>query len=168
VPSVWYATSVPTLKTHDARTLSWREVGSGPPLLCHPGGPGCSSLYFGELPELAAERTLLLLDPRGTGDSDRPTDRSAYDLEDYAADIEAVREELGLERLDLLGHSHGGFVALGWAGTNPGRVGKLILAATAPTLHRRDPAGAHGARGVSPRPALLRRRARRAPGPAGR
>ena len=123
---------MPTLRTDDARTLSWREVGSGPPLLCHPGGPGCSSLYFGALPELAAERTLLLLDPRGTGDSDRPTDPSAYDLEDYAADIEAVRGQLGLDRLDLLGHSHGGFVAMAWAGTNPGRVGRLVLAGTAP------------------------------------
>jgi proline iminopeptidase len=46
-------------------------------------------------------------------------------------DIEAVRGELRLERLDLLGHSHGGFVAMAWAGTNPCRVGKLILAATA-------------------------------------
>ena len=42
-------------------------------------------------PGLAAERTLLLLDPRGTGASDPPADPSAYDLEDYAADIEAVR-----------------------------------------------------------------------------
>ena len=116
----------------DGRTLSWREVGSGPPLLCHPGGPGCSSLYFGELPELAAERTLVMPDPRGTGDSDRPAEPSAYDLEDYAADIEAVREQLGLERLDLLGHSHGGFVAMTWGGTYPDRVGRLVLASTAP------------------------------------
>jgi proline iminopeptidase len=123
---------VPSLRTDDGRTLSWREVGSGPPLLCHPGGPGCSSLYFGELPELAAERTLLLLDPRGTGDSDRPAEPSGYELEDYAADIEAVREQLGLERLDLLGHSHGGFVAMTWGGTYPERVDRLVLASTAP------------------------------------
>jgi pimeloyl-ACP methyl ester carboxylesterase len=123
---------VPSLRTDDGRTLAWREVGSGPPLLCHPGGPGCSSPYFGELPELAAERTLLLLDPRGTGDSDRPAEPSAYDLEQYAADIEAVREQLGLERFDLLGHSHGGFVAMTWGGTYPERVGRLVLAGTAP------------------------------------
>jgi len=107
-------------------------VGSGPPLLCHPGGPGCSSLYFGELPELAAERKLLLLDPRGTGDSDRPAGPSGYDLEDYAGDIEAVREQIGLERLDVLGHSHGGFVAMTWGGAYPDRVGRLVLASTAP------------------------------------
>src|SRR5689334_23140613 len=123
---------MPTLTTSDGRTLGWRAVGSGPLLLCHPGGPGSSSAYFGNLPLLASERTLLLLDPRGTGASDRPADPAAYDLEQYAADIEAVREHLALDRIDLLGHSHGGFVAMTWAGTHPERVGRLVLASTTP------------------------------------
>jgi pimeloyl-ACP methyl ester carboxylesterase len=97
-----------------------------------PAGPGSSAAYFGGLPELAAERTLLLLDPRGTGGSDRPADPAAYDLEDYAGDLEALRRELGLERIDLLGHSHGGFVAMCWAGAHPDRVNRLVLASTAP------------------------------------
>jgi proline iminopeptidase len=74
----------------------------------------------------------MLLDPRGTGASDRPADPHAYDLEDYAADVEAIREHLGLERLGLLGHSHGGFVAMTWATTYPERVGRLVLSNTAP------------------------------------
>jgi pimeloyl-ACP methyl ester carboxylesterase len=123
---------VPTLTTDDGRTLAWHERGSGPPMLCHPGGPGCSSEYFGGLPELAEARTLLLLDPRGTGESDRPADRSAYDLEHYVADIEALRDHLALARIDLLGHSHGGFVAMAWARAHPDRVGRLVLASTAP------------------------------------
>jgi len=123
---------MPSLETADGRTLAWRELGAGPPLLLHPGGPGCSAAHFGDLPELAAARTLILLDPRGTGESDRPADGSDYALEAYAADVEAVREALGLERLDLLGHSHGGFVAMTWAGSHPDRVGRLILANTAP------------------------------------
>ena len=121
---------MPSLETDDGRTLAWHELGSGPPLLLHCGGPGFSSVYFGDLPELAAERTLLLLDPRGTGDSGRPADPSAYDLEDYVADVERVRDHLGLDRIDLLGHSHGGFVAIVWAGTHPERVGRLVLAST--------------------------------------
>src|SRR4029078_8102834 len=102
--------------------LAWREVGSGPPLLLHPGGPRCSGAHFGDLPELAAERALILLDPRGTGDSDRPADPSDSALESSAADVEEVRGALGLERLDLLGHSHGGFVAMTWGGTYPDSV----------------------------------------------
>jgi pimeloyl-ACP methyl ester carboxylesterase len=123
---------MPSLTTDDGRVLAWHEAGSGPVLLCHPGGPGASAAYFGDLPELAAQRTVLLLDPRGTGGSDRPSDRGDYDLEQYAQDIEAVREHLGLERLDLLGHSHGGFVAMVWGGAHPERVGRLILASTTP------------------------------------
>lgn len=140
---------MPSLRTDDGRNLAWREVGTGPPLLLHCGGPGFSSLYFGELPELAAERTLLLLDPRGTGDSTRPADASAYELEDYVADIEAVREQLGLDSIDLLGHSHGGFVAIVWAATHPDRVGRLVLASTATRFtdeirqRRREPIATH-------------------------
>ncbi len=122
---------MPHLITGDGRRLAWREAGSGAPLLLHPGGPGMSSAYFGDLPELASERTLLLLDPRGSGDSDRPSDAAAYDLADYAGDVEEIRRHLGLERLDLLGHSHGGFVAMAWAAAYPQRVGRLVLASTA-------------------------------------
>src|ERR671924_2142882 len=96
-------------------------------MLCHPGGRGCSSEYFGGLPELAEARTLLLLDPRGTGDSDRPADRSAYDLGHYVADIEALRDHLGLARIDLLGHSHGGVLAVARGGAPPARGGRLAL-----------------------------------------
>lgn len=123
---------MPSLRAPDGRELAWTEAGTGPPLLCHPGGPGASARYFGGLADLADERGLLLLDPRGTGDSDRPADPHAYELADYAADVEAVREHLELERMDVLGHSHGGFVAMTWASSHPDRVGRLVLANTAP------------------------------------
>lgn len=143
---------MPELSTEDGRSLHWQEAGSGPPLVCHSGGPGFSSACFGDLRELAAERTLLLLDPRGTGGSDRPSDPSAYDLGAYAADIEALREQLGLDRLDLLGHSHGGFVAMTWAGSYPDRVERLVLASTTPRFtdaireQRRQRVGSHQGR----------------------
>jgi proline-specific peptidase len=118
------------LTTQDGRTLAYQRVGSGPAVVCHGGGPGFSSLYLGNLGGLDERLELILLDPRGTGDSDRPADSSAYAIEDYVDDVEELRRHLGLERLNLLGHSHGGVVAIAYAARHPGRVERLILAST--------------------------------------
>jgi proline iminopeptidase len=118
------------LTTHDGRKLGYRQLGNGPVLVCHPGGPGFSSLYFGDLAGLWEQYTLVLLNPRGTGDSDKPADSRAYQIDDYVDDVEAVREHLGLERIMLLGHSHGGTVAQAYAAKHSGRVRKLVLAST--------------------------------------
>jgi len=116
--------------TPDGRQLGYRKIGTGPTLICHPGGPGFSSLYFADLAGLWERFTLILLNPRGTADSERPKDRRAYQTEDYVSDVEALREHLGEERVMLLGHSHGGMVAQAYAAAHPGRVSKLVLAST--------------------------------------
>jgi proline iminopeptidase len=119
------------LTTSDGRRLAYEVVGEGPTLVCHPGGPGFSSLYFGELAGLGEHLRLVLLQPRGTDGSDAPADRRAYQFADYVDDVEELRRHLGLERLHLLGHSHGGMVAQGYAARYPDRVERLILASTA-------------------------------------
>ncbi len=119
-----------TFRTADGRTLGYRREGSGPLLVCHPGGPGFSSLYLGDLAGLGGVFTLVLLDPRGTGGSDRPADRRSYRTEDYVSDLEELRAHLGVERMLLLGHSHGGVVAAAYAAAYPERVEKLVLAST--------------------------------------
>jgi proline iminopeptidase len=118
------------LMTADERTLAYRRVGSGPTLVCHGGGPGFSGIYLQDLGGLDRHLELILLDPRGTGGSDRPADAHAYAIEDYADDVEELREHLGLERIDLFGHSHGGVVAMDYAARCPDRVDRLILAST--------------------------------------
>ena len=124
------AEAVMSMRTADGRTLGYHTMGSGPVLVCHPGGPGFSSLYFGDLAGLWERFTLVLLNPRGTGNSGRPKDSSAYQIEDYVSDVEELRVHLGLERLLLLGHSHGGVVAQAYAARSPGRVERLVLAST--------------------------------------
>lgn len=116
--------------TRDGRELAYHKLGHGPVLVCHPGGPGFSATYFGDLAALWERYTLIQLDPRGTGGSDRPADCDAYRIEDYVSDLEELREHLGEERLQLLGHSHGGIVAMAYAAAYPGRVRKLVLAST--------------------------------------
>jgi proline-specific peptidase len=119
-----------SFRTQDGRRLSYRREGSGPILVCHPGGPGFSSGYLADLGGLGATRTLIMLDPRGTAESDEPQDDAAYGTSDYVSDVEELREHLGVEQLDLLGHSHGGVVALAYAAAHPTRVRRLIAADT--------------------------------------
>jgi pimeloyl-ACP methyl ester carboxylesterase len=121
---------VESFRTADGRRLSYRREGSGPVLVCHPGGPGYSSRYFEDLAGLGGNFTLVLVNPRGAEGSDRPADASAYRTEDYVSDLDELREHLGLERMLLLGHSHGGVVAAAYAATHPDRVEKLVLAST--------------------------------------
>jgi proline-specific peptidase len=120
------------LTTADGRRLAYKRIGSGPTLVCHGGGPGFSSLYLGNLGGLDEHLELVLLDPRGTGGSGPASDARGYLIEDYAADLEELREHLGLERMLLLGHSHGGVVAVEYASQHPDRVERLILASTLP------------------------------------
>jgi pimeloyl-ACP methyl ester carboxylesterase len=119
-----------SFRTTDGRTLSYRREGAGPLLVCHPGGPGFSSRYFGDLAGLGETFTLILLHPRGSEGSDRPADPRAYETADYVADLDELRAHLGLERMLLLGHSHGGVVAAAYAAAHPERVERLVLAST--------------------------------------
>ena len=98
--------------------------GAGPLLVCHPGGPGFDGSELHDLGGLDSTRTLLLVDPRGTGGSE---DAETYLLDDYVSDLEELRADLGEERIDLLGFSHGGLVAAAYAIAHPERVRKLVL-----------------------------------------
>ncbi|MCX5383995.1 alpha/beta fold hydrolase [Streptomyces sp. NBC_00083] len=118
---------MPTFTSHDGTRLAYRVTGRGEPLICLPGGPGRAATYLGDLGGLAEHRRLVLLDPRGTGESAVPADPASYRCDRQVADVEALRAHLGLDRVDLLGHSAGGNLALLYAGRHPDRVGSLAL-----------------------------------------
>jgi pimeloyl-ACP methyl ester carboxylesterase len=113
--------------SYDGTRLSYSEVGSGPRLVCVPGGPGRASAYLEDLGGLDRERTLVLLDNRATGRSEVPADPATLRYDRLADDVEALRQQLGEERLDLLGHSAGCIVAQTWACAHPDRVRSLVL-----------------------------------------
>jgi proline-specific peptidase len=113
--------------TPEGLTLSYERRGNGPLLVCHPGGPGGSAAEFRDFAGLDDTFELLLFSPRGSHGSDPADD---YALASYVADLEALREHLGVEQLDLLGFSHGGIVAMAYAAAFGARVRRLVLAAT--------------------------------------
>ena len=113
--------------SYDGTKLAYTEVGSGPRLVCLPGGPGRAVAYLEELGGLSADRTLVLLDNRATGRSEVPADPATLRFDRLAGDVEALREHLGEERLDVLAHSAGCIVVQAWAAAHPDRVGRLVL-----------------------------------------
>ncbi|MET8232412.1 alpha/beta hydrolase [Micromonospora sp. NPDC005298] len=116
-----------TFTAFDGTALAYRTVGAGDPLVCLPGGPMRDSAYLGEIGRLGAHRTLVILDLRGTGRSAAPADVSTYRCDRMVDDVEALRGHLGLDRLDLLGHSAGANLALRYLTRHPARVGRLAL-----------------------------------------
>lgn len=96
--------------------------GSGPELICHPGGPGFSGSELHGLGGLDATRTLVLVAPRGTPETG---EAGSYTLDDYVADLEELRGDR--EQIDVLGFSHGGLVAAAYAIAHPQRVRRLVL-----------------------------------------
>ena len=80
------------------------------PLLTLHGGPGSTHNYFAPLERLSDERPVVFYDQIGCGNSDRPTDVE-WSVAVFRDEVVAVREQLGLERIHLLGTSWGGMLA---------------------------------------------------------
>jgi pimeloyl-ACP methyl ester carboxylesterase len=99
------------------------------PLVLLHGGALTIDLSFAQLlPALTADRRVIATELQGhgrTADVDRP-----FALPDLASDVVGLLDHLGVERADLFGFSFGGLTALQTAIDAPGRVGRLVLAAT--------------------------------------
>lgn len=111
----------------DGTELAYRELGAGDPVVCVPGGPMQDSEYLGDLGGLSARHRLIRLDLRGTGASAIPEDTTSYRCDRLVGDVEALRAHLGLDRMNLLGHSGGANLVVLYAAQHPGRVGRLLL-----------------------------------------
>ena len=102
--------------------------GTGPLLIVQAPGWGIGSEYLQNgLAPLEAHFTLVFYDTRGNGRSSRPADEKKMSTSDMVDDLEGLRQYWGLPRISVLGHSHGGAIALGYAIRYPRRVKKLIL-----------------------------------------
>lgn len=107
--------------------LFYYAVGSGDPVLVVHGGPGMDHSYLRPGMEiLARSHRVVFYDQRGLGRS-ADADTSSISFEGYLADLDGVRAALGIERLNLIGHSWGALLATVYAIQNPERVASLIL-----------------------------------------
>ncbi|MFN2570548.1 MAG: alpha/beta fold hydrolase [Gemmatimonadales bacterium] len=111
--------------------LFTRRVGGGPLTVVLHGGPGAHHDYL--LPQydrLAHGRSLLYYDQRGGGQSPVPRD-TPVGWREHVADLDGIREELGLERVTLCGYSWGGLLAVLYLLEHPQKVERLALVSPA-------------------------------------
>ncbi len=109
----------------------WYEmsgVGGKTPLVFLHGGPGFPPYKFECLKQLADQRPVVLYHQLGCGKSDRPDDASLWTVDRFVEELNIVKEELGLQRLHLLGHSWGAALAAQYLKKFPEGVESVTLA----------------------------------------
>lgn len=109
-------------------------TGSGPALLLLHGFTGSEASWQHLLPALSQHYRVITLDFPGHGSTAVPTDPARYSLENTAADLARILDELKIERAAVLGYSMGGRVALYFALRYPGKMLALILESVSPGL----------------------------------
>lgn len=111
-----------------------REAVGGPrrsaPVVFVHGGPGVADLlgdagYFGQLTGDGFD--VYVYDSLGTGRSSRLADPRGYTLERDVADLTAIREQIGAERIVLIGHSYGAVVAAAFLAQHPEAVERVVF-----------------------------------------
>ena len=118
-----------TLKVDDRHTLHYEQCGNpdGKPVVLLHGGPGggCSDKMrrFHD----PGKYRIVLFDQRGSGRSTPHADLVDNTTWTLVADIEQLREYLGVDRWQVFGGSWGSTLALAYAQTHPARVTELVL-----------------------------------------
>jgi proline iminopeptidase len=113
----------------EGATIYFEALGpsAGTPLVVVNGGPGFDHSYLhvsNVWSELAKKRPVVLYDQRGTGSS---TAEKPGKLADQIEDLDALRQHLGAEKIDLLGHSWGGYLVMAYTARHPDRVRRLVI-----------------------------------------
>jgi len=109
-----------------------RERGRGPVALFVHGFPLDSTMWLEQTERLSDVRRCIVPDLRGFGSS-APSLRTVLTMEEHADDLVGIIDVLGIERVDLVGLSMGGYVALAFAERHPDRLRTLALVDTKST-----------------------------------
>jgi pimeloyl-ACP methyl ester carboxylesterase len=124
------AESLATIQV-DGAQIAYRRIGNGRPLLILNGFAATSADWDPSfIDRLASSNQLILLDNRGiSGSTD---DGQPFDVARLADDAARVIETLGIELVNVLGWSMGGFIAQTLALQQPERINKLVSLSTDP------------------------------------
>jgi pimeloyl-ACP methyl ester carboxylesterase len=112
-------------------TVDYEERGEGTPVVLVHGFPFDRSIWSAQLEELSDEARVIAIDLPGFGESE-PLGEEEASIDGYADAIARLAGETGLDRLVIVGHSMGGYVALAFARRHPEMLAGLGLVCTRP------------------------------------
>ena len=111
--------------TNDITLHYHRTGGQKPPLVLLHGITDSGQCWVRLAQVLEADYDLIMVDARGHGLSDKP--ESGYTIDDHAADVAGLIQDLGLDKPAVMGHSMGAATATTLGAMYPTLVGCLIL-----------------------------------------
>ncbi len=115
---------MPQVQVNDI-TMHYEQEGSGEPLLLIPYLAADNACYAFQVADYAKHFTCISVDPRGTGETDKPA--GPYSTEQFADDMAGLLHALGIERAHVMGLSLGAAVGMWLAAKYPARVKSLSL-----------------------------------------
>jgi len=130
--------------------LRYEVEGTGTPLLLHHGFTDFLEEWYieGYVDALKSDFQLIMIEPRGHGQSDKPHDPAEYCLDIFVADVVAVLDRVGVDQVNMLGYSMGGRIAFATAKYAPERLSSLTVGGATPSLGRQK--SLHGIKGDDP------------------
>lgn len=115
--------------------IHYHVEGRGAPLVLQHGALGSLQDWYeseGLISTLGTDHSLILIDSRGHGFSDKPHEKESYSLELLSSDVVAVLDDLGVAKTVFMGYSMGGWIGLGLAIYSPSRLDGLIVGGAHP------------------------------------
>ncbi|MCC5617707.1 alpha/beta hydrolase [Nostoc sp. CHAB 5836] len=107
--------------------LHYVTQGEGPLMLMLHGFPEFWYSWRHQIPEFAQDFKVVAIDLRGYNDSDKPTEQSAYVMNEFIKDVEGVIKALGYQKCVLVGHDWGGAIAWNFAYAHREMLEQLII-----------------------------------------
>ena len=119
-------------KQVNGTVLAYQTQGSGEPLIILHGGPGMDATYLHpHLDGLGQIFQLISYDQRGSGKVTEQLDTLMLNVDQFVEDLEEFRKAMGLKKINLLGHSWGGLLAMNYAIKYPDQLDAVILVSSA-------------------------------------
>lgn len=127
------AQSYEGIKKINGAEIFCRTTGNGTPLVLVHGGPGLAHNYLYEhFTPLEEYFRLIFYDQRGCGLSQPFKENENISVDLMVEDLEGIRKEFGIEKMNLAGQSWGAVIALNYLFKYPERVNTLVLLEPAP------------------------------------